>query len=191
MEWGSTTSPHSFRCTASPPYGVIILVWWPWHHPNYLSISPLPPPSDFQPLLHSSCLMGQSTQPKSFFTESSSLYSVPTVCHPPQNAELFSLGHSKTLAFLCPWWLTLPFLVLSHLDIFTWSPSLRFLNFDHYKIFQNKNFFSLWCVCSPLCFKFIRCFSSLPLIYLYMIFGAKLPDSHYLNFFIVLLVPCL
>lgn len=50
---------------------------------KHLSISPVPPPSDFLPLLHNSCLTGQSTQSKLFSTESSSLYSVTIVGCPP------------------------------------------------------------------------------------------------------------
>lgn len=67
-------SLHSFFTVQCHPPGLVTAA--PSKH---LSISLIPAPSDFWPLLHNSCLTVQSTQSKLFSTESSSLYSVPVV----------------------------------------------------------------------------------------------------------------
>lgn len=71
-------SLHSFFTEQYHPPGLVTAA--PSKH---RSISPVPPPSDFLPLLHNSCLTGQSTQSKLFSTENSSLDSVPVVGCPP------------------------------------------------------------------------------------------------------------
>lgn len=145
----------SIHCTVSSFYTVQCL------HPGlmimapsrYLSVPPVAPVRPLVSLMCNSHLVGPSPQPMSCLTEPS-LHSVPTGGVTP----LKTLTCVLTWPVPEPWQLTLPPWVISCLYIFTWSPCLKFLNFDHYKIFQNKFFIFLifWCVCNPLSFIFFH-----------------------------------
>lgn len=149
-------SAHSFPGTVSPLYGVIILVWWP-HHPI---ICPL-----IRFLLDQTSRVSAAQQ-----LPGGSDYAARVVFYREFFTSLGSCIQSATLKTLScshwavpePWRFCVPDASPCHSSsshawsIFTWTPCLSFLNFDRYKMFQNKNFFSLWRVCNLLCFRFFH-----------------------------------
>lgn len=120
---------------------------------KYLPIALVPPPSDLGVSEAQLLPDGLVYKPKSFSAESSFLSSSSRL--PTHNTALGShLGSPRTWHSCAP---EGPYhSELSHTNNFTCFLHVKFLKFDHYKTFQNKNFLTFWCICNPLCFKFFH-----------------------------------